>query len=457
MNIGLICTPDPLHGCTGQIEKITEKLNSYGTLFEAPICLTDLPSAAEARKYFVEKEVAVVLVMCCTLSGDGDLMFPLCDAAPWEIAVWSPAYKEPEGFLINNSLTCANLYMSTAKIQFPDRYVKWLYGNVDSPFMEERLSVFLNALKVKAVLKNAVIARIGGTAEGFINLAYDPCRIRSIYGSRIVDYEISDLLVRMEQADEQKAKSLALEMKESSSDCSVSEQQLVKTAKLVLAVEAMRDELGISAFAISCWPKFQIEAGLSTCTAFGMLNERGTVVSCEGDVPGAMTMLALKTASGYPAMIMDMTTGSEEADAITFWHCGVGLPGYADSCGFRLDKYPQDPAIMDEPGVSTDMKFASGHVTICRMNGTAANEILVCQSDIVEGPDRSYRGARGWFGNFTMDSEKISFADIFNTIFLSGNAHHYIIVKGNAEDVIRQLGKIMDLDIIPLIKHKVYE
>ena len=111
---------------------------------------------------------------------------------------------------------------------------------------------------------------------------------------------------------------------------------------------------------------------------------------------------------------------------------------------------------MDQPGVSVDMKFAPQPATIIRLGGRGAESILISESDILEGPDRSYTGARGWFGNFRMAGKAISAVDFWNTVCHCGNAHHYVISAGHVGDACMEFAHRMRIQPVETCEYHDY-
>jgi L-fucose isomerase-like protein len=190
-----------------------------------------------------------------------------------------------------------------------------------------------------------------------------------------------------------------------------------------------------------------VKMGLSTCMAFSQLNDSGFICSCEGDVPGAISMMMLDDLSGKHPMIMDMVALDEKEDAITFWHCGMGMPSYVDKNGYCFIKYPAYPEILNEPGVAVDMKFAPQVATICRLNGADAGTLLAATANIVPGPDRSFDGARGWFSDFSMQGRKLSAVEFFDTVMRWGIAHHYVITSGLVETALLETAHRLGIEV----------
>ena len=325
---------------------------------------------------------------------------------------------------------------------------KWLYGDIDNPLFVDRLNVTLAALRAIKHLRSARVARVGGTAEGFINLAFDAEQYRKRLGVEIVDYELPEIMEQMKKYPDKEVKALLTDLEKPKRSPAVLPGQMDASARLILVLKKFIEKENIDALAVSCWPEFQVKLGLSTCMAFSQLNDAGVVCSCEGDVPGAISMMMLDDLAGNHPMIMDMVALDEKEDAITFWHCGMGMPSYADKNGYCFVKYPAYPEILDEPGVAVDMKFAPREATICRLNGADAGTLLAATADIVPGPDRSFDGARGWFSHFSMQGRKISAVEFFDTAMRWGIAHHYGISSGKVEPGLLELAHRLGLEVV---------
>ena len=307
----------------------------------------------------------------------------------------------------------------------------------EEALMEARLARILRGRR--KALSGTTVVQIGDTAHGFTNLYCDQEALARNLGVAVRRCSLEDIFARMRQVDSGAAAALARTLPEGAVCCAASGMELELTARLILAVRQLKKEWNADAFAISCWPEFQQDLHVSTCYAFALLNQEGIPVSCEGDLPGALTMHLAKMAGGEAPMLMDLVAMDQSADAISFWHCGMGMPCHADAGGYALGKYPADPRVLDLPGISVDEKFAPGPVTICRLSGPWAQTLFVCQAQIVPGPDRGYDGARGWFSEFTMGGRPLRAAEFFDAVCQNGIPHHYVICRGHVEQALREM------------------
>lgn len=431
-----------------------QKLKDFSTksdfeLAFAPVSISSAEDAQQCVSFLKSEAVDLIILQCCALAGDGNIVIPFAKSGI-DLVIWCVPEPKREGFIPLNSMTCTNLYFSVVHslLKDLDVKVKWLYGDTDDPLFYERLNVTLAAIRAKKHLSCSKVARIGGTAEGFINLSYDAALYEKRLGVKIVDYELDEILEKMKNYPENEVKALLTDLEKPDRAPEVGDVQMENSARLILALRNFAEKEKFDALAVSCWPEFQIKIGLSTCMAFGQLNDAGLICSCEGDVPGAISMILLDDLSNKHPMIMDMVALDEKEDAITFWHCGMGMPSYADQGGYCFIKYPAYPEILDEPGVSVDLKFAPQAATVCRLNGMDAGTLLAASANIVKGPDRSYAGARGWFTNFSMRGKKISAVEFFDAAMRWGIAHHYVISSGHVEAQLLEFAGRLGIEVV---------
>ena len=72
-----------------------------------------------------------------------------------------------------------------------------------------------------------------------------------------------------------------------------------------------------------CWLELEQQAGISPCVLLGEMNDRGKIASCEVDVGSAVTMYALKLATGTPSACLDWNNNyGDEDDKCILFHCG---------------------------------------------------------------------------------------------------------------------------------------
>lgn len=108
-------------------------------------------------------------------------------------------------------------------------------------------------------------------------------------------------------------------------------------------------------------------------------------------------MLLLKYLSDDVGMLMDMGAFDQADDTVLMWHCGPAASGSAGRTGYRLSVNYHGMAHEEgakEPnccGVTRDMVFDPGEVTIARISGEA-DELLVANGSFLGDTKPSFYG-----------------------------------------------------------------
>ena len=174
--------------------------------------------------------------------------------------------------------------------------VKWFYGSVDASWFCSRLSVTIGALRALRTLASARVLQIGGTAPGFHGLEEEV----SVGGAVVELLPLPRFLSRVAQVDEERARRAAAAQAQAEPH-EVTTEQLVRSARIELALSDVATEGGYHALAVRCWPELPDACGSMACLALGNVST-GTPAACEGDVPGALSMLAFG-AGTVPALV----------------------------------------------------------------------------------------------------------------------------------------------------------
>ncbi|MBO4303219.1 MAG: hypothetical protein J6A21_01395, partial [Lentisphaeria bacterium] len=161
------------------------------------------------------------------------------------------------------------------------------------------LQKFIAAARCIKAMKNCRIGLAGGRVPGFYTSNFDEMKLRAKFGTSV---EVTDLIEAVDTAEklsaEQLAEARAVVKRSSCKVNKVSDHDLELAAKMFGAFKAMTGKYDLEALAIRCWPELSDIFGIAPCAVIGMLNDCGIPASCEGDVPGAVTMAMLKQLAG---------------------------------------------------------------------------------------------------------------------------------------------------------------
>ncbi|MGL5138489.1 MAG: L-fucose/L-arabinose isomerase family protein, partial [Beijerinckiaceae bacterium] len=145
------------------------------------------------------------------------------------------------------------------------------------------------AATVIAGLKGRRIGLVGEHPGGFDTCRFDEVALGELTGISIDRFALGDLFARSavvspEAIAVQRGKVGGLKGIDD-----VDQPQLAKSLSLFEGLKSLKDDKGLSAFAVRCWPEMFTEYGCAICGPMGMMNAAGVPAACEADMLGAVT------------------------------------------------------------------------------------------------------------------------------------------------------------------------
>ncbi|MDZ7708529.1 MAG: hypothetical protein U5J97_11685 [Trueperaceae bacterium] len=365
----------------------------------------------------------------------GDLIAPLVDAAP-RLAVWAlPEGDVATGPLPFNALCGLQMTLSmlgTPQVGHGDAPVKWLHGEVDEERFLAPFAVTVAALRALRAVREATVLRIGGTAPAFYALEELPT---AFAGVRVVDRDLDALYRAVEAVPEADAAQRASDSRVGH-DVAVDDATVLRSARIELALEAMARDAGADALAVRCWPELPGACDAMACAAMGSVAGRGTPTACEGDLMGALSMLALQAVSGGPAILMDLSDLDEQADALLLWHCGNAPAAWADPAGPR----PRLTTHFNRDGVGPvrDQTLAPGPASAFRLVDGGRGALIA--SGTFRGAAREgFDGVRGWWAHPAWAASPVPARRFVAELVEQRVPHHLALAHGDHRAALAEL------------------
>ena len=213
----------------------------------------------------------------------------------------------------------------------------------------------------------------------------------------------------------------------------IKRENILKQAKLTLAVNRWIEKNECDASAIQCWTSLQDNYGCASCLSMSMMSERLMPSACEVDVVGAVSMYTLALASGAPPALLDWNNNfGKEANKCVCTHCG----------NFPKSFLGVEPEISNLDVLGTTIgaekcfgavkgKVAAGPMTYFRAS-----------TDDLAGQVKAYLG-EGRFTDdpFAMDggiavTELPRMRELLKHLCRNGFEHHVAMVRGNHAAVV---------------------
>lgn len=394
----------------------------------------DLEAAQDAASRLASENVDFLMLQAAACAS-GELVEPLARVAP-RLGLWATPEPVLEGSIQLHSLVSINHYASIIRRYLRERGTpfKWFYGHIDEPDTDRRLRVTIRALQGIKTMASARIGWIGGISPGFYNMQFEEANLAARFGTTIGHHTIAEVVDRARAIGEEEAVAVVRHATAVATEVTAPGLGMDRNARIYLALGRLIEEEGYDALAVQCWPSFQDDFHVAPCMAYSLLgSEDGLAVSCEGDVPGAVTMLlmnAMSPAHGS-STLLDLTTVDFEADAALLWHCGVSPRHFGGDNGIRwVDHVTLGRKSDVRYGVSGDLRFAPQETTIAYA-GDEFSEMFIATAEVVETGHAGFDGTRGWFSGFRLNGEPISLIGLVNTSVVQGHEHHFAVAQGD--------------------------
>lgn len=306
------------------------------------------------------------------------------------------------------------------------------YSIVDNKIDEN----WIDAIRMKTVLEKSHIGITGFRADGFFNLGVDELKNYSETGVLLDHYELNDMFAA--KVSEEEINSQKKEVKELF-DCSgVTDDQVTKVARLCRTTEKFLEDNKLDALAVRCWPEYARDYGISPCAMMSILQSYGKILACEGDVEGAMTMLAAKAIGAETPFLADLSQVNFEEDYALMWHCGVAPANLWDNHSVRsLDTY-----FAGGKGVTAGFVLKSGKVNIIRIDSARGKvRVFIAKGEALP----MEKQLTGTYAKVKFES---SIKNLLNVVTSTGVAHHVAMVYGEYMDTFKLFAKVMQWEVI---------
>ena len=347
----------------------------------------------------------------------GHLVLELARAVSRPLLLWGlPELPYDGGKIRLNSVCGVNLDASNLYKGGYNTY----HVNIGKKIDED----WLDSLRINRALAKTRLGLVGGPAHGFFNLGADLLNLWQQMGVLVDQYQLSEIFEQPVAPGEVQEFRSQLQAAFAVDD--ISEEQLSQTALLCAKLAAFNDSRGLSALAIRCWPEFARDFGIAPCAAISLLQSQGRIIACEGDVEGALSMIAQRAMGAATPFLADLSQVDLQQDFALLWHCGVAPCNLADgSCRCSLDSYHAGGQ-----GVTADFVLSPGRLSLLRMDSVGREIRLFLGQGEAVAMDKELKGtyAKAVFPGGVQA--------LLETLTGNGVAHHISVVYG---DYIRPL------------------
>jgi L-fucose isomerase-like protein len=196
--------------------------------------------------------------------------------------------------------------------------------DLDSQKFARDLDFFARVCRVVRGLRRARIGAIGARPAAFQTVRYSE-KLLQESGLTVVPVDLSDIFAQARALDDKAAsvkKKLAEIEAYGTVPAEIPREQVVKQAKLSVAIDEWMAQSDCDASAVQCWTSVQKNYGCAMCLSMSLMGQRHRPSACEVDVAGAVSMYALLLASGEVPGFLDWNNNyGHERDKCVCTHC----------------------------------------------------------------------------------------------------------------------------------------
>lgn len=441
------------------MRRLAEKFDF--AFYAYPKMIVEKQEAVAARKVIEEQGADLLLIHTASYAA-GETFIHLAKTRVF-LGLWAMTEPRPEVFTGQvplNSFCGINMFAGILTNYLKEYHIpyKWFFGETEDEAFQKRFLVTVRALTAIFNLRASRVGLIGGIAPGFNDLYFDERLAEKRLGVDIQrNYEFDDIKRLADSYFREDITEALVTVQSGFCTEGIRCDSLETNARYYKAHIEFAEKEGLDAFAMSCWPKMQdIGLGLS-CAILGKINQYGIPAACEGDLPGAVSMLLLSYLSKQPTTLLDFIAFDEADDTVLLWHCGPSAECFCEQSQRKLEYHyhhvPDSP--YREMGLVGSICFDSGPASIFRFAGEWDQAFVAAGA--FTGIDKDgYKGCRGWYGNLSLADAPISALDLTNTVMVKGFPHHYPLVRGDFTEELMEISAWLSLDVMEKIPYKNY-
>jgi len=302
----------------------------------------------------------------------------------------------------------------------------------------------VNVLSCIHQLRSTRIGLVGGRAPGFYTSNFDEMKLRAQLG---VSVEVIEILELVNEAGKLSAADVAKGVdgvrKSAAGVRNVSTKELELAGKLFQSFKKVADKYQLTAYAVRCWPELPDIYGIAPCSVIGMLNDAKLTASCEGDIPGAVTMEIQRLLSGGKLpFFVDLISFDIKDNTAVVWHCGaapVSLCRSFKETALRLHLRVDGG---DKKGVTNEFPLKSGRVTLAKLDESRDGYRMLIASGTALDTGQIVRGNPL---RVRLDGKVET---LINTVMKQGFEHHYSVVHADIKNELVAFCEWLDIETV---------
>lgn len=399
--------------------------------------ITTDDEAYKTCEFFKDTHVDLIVVHFIGFA-PGSILAILATAIQAPVVLWSiPEPPMTGGRLESNSFCASNL--NAFILNKLDRKYKYIMSPTEK--LWEKLGPVVKVLSVIRTMRKIKIGLVGSRVPGFYTSNFNEMELRRIFGVEVQYVTLLEVVKEADKITEEELGQVLPKLKSIERD-KVTDEEVVKNARLYLSLKKISKKYNIDAYAIKCWPEFSEYYGIGVCSCLSFLSTDGIISACEGDINGAVTMIINYLLSSEVPFFCDFITYDEDKNTGIVWHCGAASETLCKSnCSGKLCLHGSIDG-GNKKGVTYEFPLKDGPVTFCNFGeGKNGHRLLVTTGNAFD----TQQIIKGNPLNVKFDC---SVKELVDTIIYNGFSHHYVLVHSDTYRELIELCKWLDIEVI---------
>ena len=289
----------------------------------------------------------------------------------------------------------------------------------DLPWVMQRIQTLATNFHAQHRLKQQKIGVIGPAAPWSIASSVDYFLTKQRWGINFINIPMSRVVDIYKEVTVDQVSNLCtnfLSTAYASSD--ITPLALSNAMRFYIAVKQVCDEDGLTAVTFNCFQSLE-ELGITGCLAFSILNDKGIVAGCDGDLQTVFTMVMIKALTGESGFMCSPSQIDTKENKVVLGHCSIGTK---QASHFVLrDHYASKKAVTVQ-GI-----LPLGEFTLLKCGGECLDKYFVTSGYILENTQTEPSSRTEVLFKMNRD------ASYFLRNALS---NHHVMIRGNHEAII---------------------
>lgn len=411
-------------------ERTKEMMDSHPDIewVNYPSMVIEPEEAKDAGRLFHENHVDALIVVSATFHL-GSLALILQNEVRRPLLLWGYDELPYNGGKIRLNAVCGvNLNASNLYKAGVDDYINHVGNSVDEDW--------LTAIKMKVAMESSSVGLIGYHAQGFYNVGVDELHLYDELGILISHYELDDLF--SEECEPEEGDKEEKSLRETF-DCSkLSGYQVRRVSELIVRATKFMKKNALDVIAIRCWPEFAKKYGVSPCAMMSVLQSRGMLFACEGDIEAAISMVAVRAAGENTPFMADLSQVNYKENYALLWHDGVAPCNLWDhKCNRSLETY-----FAGGKGVTADFVLKPGECSILRID-TARGKTRIYYEE-----GKAVEMTKDLSGTYAKVIFDHPIEEVVDKVVYTGVAHHVIMGYVKYKKAAKYLARLYGWELI---------